>query len=1314
MAGFGGAVKLEGESEYRRALNQITQNLREVSSEMRATTSQFDKNDRSAEALAAQSDVLTRKLEEQKNKLSVLQSQYSAMDAKFKSSATAHQQLISKYDDEKAKLTQIGSTLGTTSKEYEQQKKVVDDLEKEVRQSAAAQEANEKAMSKMRVEMNNAQTDINKTAKSLDSLGKEAEDAGDKAKKGGDGFTVFKGIVSNLASSALQAAIQGLKNLAAAAVDTGKKAMEAYGEYEQLVGGVDTLFKNSSKEVQKYAANAYKTAGLSANEYMATVTSFSASLLQSLDNDTVKAAKAADTAITDMADNANKMGTSMEMIQNAYQGFAKQNYTMLDNLKLGYGGTKTEMERLLKDAEKLTGIKYDIKNLSDVYEAIHVIQTELGITGTTAKEASTTMQGSASSMKSAWENLLAGMADENADLGDLSKKLVDSVITYLKNVIPKVAQILKQIVSTVKQTLPKIIDEFMPLLEEIFPGITEGIQTAMKVAKDLITVIGAMVAAFAVTKIVTGIASIISAISALVTGIKTAQGVWATFNAVMAANPVGAIVTVVGLLTAGAIALSNALSSNTEELSENAKATQELKEKQKELNEELEAGAKARQENIEEAGAEAAQAEFLLGKLEELNKIEHKTVEQKEEMKRIVAQLNSLLPDLNLAVNEETGELTKSTDAIRDNIKAQKELALAKAHEENMLEIAKELVKVQKELDTASQQASENYLAWAEASNKLTEFKLKHGEDERYMTEQQKYEYRQLQDAVKAAYDTYSESSNIVDEYTDQIDELNKAYDEAGTSASNFVKSANITTAMSEMTEAAKKAGIQIPQSLTSGMQSGIYAIPKTAAEINKLINFDLAIQNAGLAGEKIPQSISSGVISGQMTVQQAIDQVKAVMDVSDKAAQAYNDGAKIPKNLSTGVTDGTYTVEQANQIMQDAINFDAKVAEATAAGHDIPASLASEIRNGELLPSEAINRVQALMNWDKAIEKAGVQGLEIPTTLSNKILNGQMTVEEANNAMNRWIDLNKALQETGYTGDQIPTTLAQEVLAGKTSVEQANLQMNNWIKFQAALAEADLAGNEIPKEIEQGILSGKLKPADAIDQLNADAAKEAGLLPNILYRLAKEAGENDVQGLINGVQDPQKQKELKYLFKKLGLDADANLNDGLGNSSPSRKARQAGLYYLEGLEQGVNNQGKKRSIFSIVSGIGSSMLSKLKASLQERSPSKATEEMGVFLLQGLAIGLDKEKDSVLKDVRSVGQDITGALQDELNQNIALGAIQASSASFETPNMSVNTSLQQNALISAFKDALGGMKVELDGEVAGEFVDKTVTRLIYN
>lgn len=217
----------------------------------------------------------------------------------------------------------------------------------------------------------------------------------------------------------------------------------------------DTVLKN--------ADNAYNEAGLSANEYMETVTGFSAALIKSMGGDTEAAAKKADMAIKDMADNANKMGSDISSIQTAYQGFAKQNYTMLDNLKLGYGGTKEEMQRLLDDATKLSGIEYDISSYADIVDAIHVVQDEMGITGTTAAEASKTISGSISAAKSAYENLMTGLADENADLDGLIDNMTDSVLTVVDNVLPRVMETVPRIVETV----PKLIEG----LSAAFAGI---------------------------------------------------------------------------------------------------------------------------------------------------------------------------------------------------------------------------------------------------------------------------------------------------------------------------------------------------------------------------------------------------------------------------------------------------------------------------------------------------------------------------------------------------------------------------------------------------------------------------------------------------------------------------------------------------------------------------------------------------------------------------------------------------------------------------------------------------------------------------
>lgn len=288
---------------------------------------------------------------------------------------------------------------------------------------------------------------------------------------------------AKIGTAAVGAAASGIAALTMAAVNN-------YAEYEQLVGGVETLFGKNADTVIKYAENAYKTAGLSANEYMETVTSFSASLLQSLGGDTEEAAKYADMAVTDMADNANKMGTSMESIQNAYQGFAKQNYTMLDNLKLGYGGTKEEMERLLQDADRLSAsfnLQRDesgalVYSYADIVDAIHIVQTEMGITGTTAKEAGKTISGSVGAMKSAWTNLLTGLANGNADIENLVDNLVTTIVGdgtesnlgVLGNVVPAVKTALTGASKLVGELFPAIMQEIPSIISENLPVLTEA------------------------------------------------------------------------------------------------------------------------------------------------------------------------------------------------------------------------------------------------------------------------------------------------------------------------------------------------------------------------------------------------------------------------------------------------------------------------------------------------------------------------------------------------------------------------------------------------------------------------------------------------------------------------------------------------------------------------------------------------------------------------------------------------------------------------------------------------------------------------
>lgn len=294
-----------------------------------------------------------------------------------------------------------------------------------------------------------------------------------------------------------KAAAVGIGAATTAMTALTKSAVDGYAETEQLRGGVETLFKTSADTVKAYADNAYKTAGMSANEYMNTVTSFSASLLQSLGGDTEEAAEYANRAVVSMSDNANKMGTDISMIQNAYQGFAKQNYTMLDNLKLGYGGTQKEMERLIKDASEMTdvqkklGITVDGSSMSfsNIVNAIEVMQESMGIAGATYDEASGTIQGSLTAMKSAWTNLVAGLADENADLGALTDNLIESVEVAGQNILPVVDRIIDNMLDVLTEKGPDIAAGGAKLLGKIAAGAIEAIPVIISSIPDIVDAI---------------------------------------------------------------------------------------------------------------------------------------------------------------------------------------------------------------------------------------------------------------------------------------------------------------------------------------------------------------------------------------------------------------------------------------------------------------------------------------------------------------------------------------------------------------------------------------------------------------------------------------------------------------------------------------------------------------------------------------------------------------------------------------------------------------------------------------------------------
>ena len=510
------------------------------------------------------------------------QQQIKLANAEFKAASAGMDDWSKSADGTSAKLKQLKTVLSS-------QKSILAAYEKQLEAVVAEEGEGSKGADNLRIKIANQQAAIAGTEAELQDLAKTLAKTNDEAKDTANGgFSILKGAMADLVANGINAALNGLKELGAAIVDLGKQSVAGYADYEQLAGGVETLFGSSYKTVEEYAegvglsmdaaartfedyqnrqktvmenANqAYKTAGMSANEYMETVTGFAASLNSSLGEYAWQSANYADSAVRAMSDNANKMGTDMASIVHAYQGFAKQNFTMLDNLKLGYGGTKEEMERLLKDAEEFEGLEIgslDANNFADVISAIEIIQDKLGITGTTAKEASSTISGSIGTMKSAWQNFVAGLANADQNPEELFDQVVEAAEQVWENLKPVLERLIANAIDLVKTELEKRFPEIYKKMTEIKDAIKGAFEWILKNKNAILATIGAIAAGMAAFNIATTIMNLVKAFKAwkaATEGVSIAQQL---LNVIMAANPIGLVIAAVTALVAAFTILWN-------------------------------------------------------------------------------------------------------------------------------------------------------------------------------------------------------------------------------------------------------------------------------------------------------------------------------------------------------------------------------------------------------------------------------------------------------------------------------------------------------------------------------------------------------------------------------------------------------------------------------------------------------------------------------------------------------------------------------------------------------------------------------------
>lgn len=463
-------LSIDGEAEYRRQITNITTAAKSLDAQMKAVTSSFDKNTSAEEKAAKQTEILTQKQAAQQRAVELYKSQLEQANAELQEYA--------------AKLEEATQSEGENSEAAQKARKNLEQYQAEV--------------DKLKTNLANAETELNKTSSAIEEVGNEEDKASESTSRFGD---VLK---ANLISEAVVAGVKALssamKEVAKAAFEFGKEVVTSYADFEQLEGGVKKIFGDDYQAVLDNAAEAFKTVGISANEYMETVTSFSASLISSLGGDTAKATEVADLALRDMADNANTYGTDLSSIQNAYQGFAKQTYTMLDNLKLGYGGTKSEMERLLKDANEYNkqmgrNTDYQLENYADIIMAIHDIQEQQGIMGTTEAEAAKTVSGSINTMKAAYKNFVTELGKSNANIDTafnnlktsfenvvtniqpIIQRLIDYIPQISALIIPAISGMVPDLVAGIGEMLAQLVAALIPVLPVLIPAVVEAVST---------------------------------------------------------------------------------------------------------------------------------------------------------------------------------------------------------------------------------------------------------------------------------------------------------------------------------------------------------------------------------------------------------------------------------------------------------------------------------------------------------------------------------------------------------------------------------------------------------------------------------------------------------------------------------------------------------------------------------------------------------------------------------------------------------------------------------------------------------------------
>lgn len=1317
MSTFGGTIKLTGADGYKRALNDITSALKKTGQALKSQTDAFSKSESGAKKSEAAQAKLANAIKKEESALNSAKGSWSNYATALEAQKARHSQLSAEFKKAVKDLENIKKESGETSAAYKKQEAVVNELGQKLADSSREMNDTKSAMSGLKSEIKAGESDIKSAKNAMNDLGDSAEKSGDKAERAKEGFTVFKGVLANLVTDGIHAAINGCRRLGEAAINVGKQAYESYSNYEQLVGGVDTLFGKASKTVQNYAQNAYKTAGISANQYMEQVTSFSATLLQGLHGDTAKAAKVSNQAIIDMSDNANKMGTNMNEIQRAYQGFAKDNYTMLDNLKLGYGGTQSEMARLINDSGVLgDSVKVTAKTVKDVpfdkvIEAIHKIQQKLKITGTTSKEAATTLEGSANSMKASWQNLLTGIASGDQDVGKLVNQFVHTVTTALSNSAPRIREVIKGMGKLVEAVWNDVLPELKVEVPELRPVIT-----GLQIIHDLLPAIGASIAAIAAYKIttamITGITGAVEAFKMLSAVTKGSAEAQMLLNGAMAVNPIGLVVAAIAALVAGFAILWN-----TSESFRN----------------------------------------FWIGLWNGIKTVVSTAVTGivhfftqsiPNGLKTMVTFFHNLPANIAGAL---TSTITKISKFASDMIKHGKSAGTNFVN--NVVNFTKNLpYKIGYVLGTVIG----NVASWAV---KFVNHAKNAGKN--FVTGAVNY-IKNLPSRV-ASFLTQT-ISRVSSWASSMVSKAKSAGSRFVSSVANYISrlpsrvgsylTQTISRAASFVSQMAQK-GVQAAQRFGNAIVNGLRSIPSKMGSIGRDIVRGIWSGISGAAGwlasqiksfasgivngfknafkihspskvmeDEVGVNIAKGIVSGikkenKNSVKEIqVEMRKSINKLNQKRRELL--AAVNKAHTKTQKAAAVKRVKEINQKIKDEQEkWDKKIL-AEREKYDKQLVSRAKTRANELKKAGKLSALAEISYWD-AIAKACHKGTDSYKTATAK-------AAEMRKSLGSELDKLTKTYEDGITK-------ASQELDDK--IKELNDAYNNAVKQRQDEITSSLSLFDVPslnKKISKEWLTLNLKDqVTALDEWNQtlnSLEKRLGS-ENPLYKELTKAGVANLDTLksINEMSDSElayynqlyDQKQTIALQRSVeenaALKRQTDADIAQAKADTEKKIRELQKDYTDGLKKlGVKLNKEAGSVGkNMAKGLGtgfSSEMQKVKAQLiaeadamvaaikkrmKIKSPSQVMrDEVGKMLAAGIGVGFTTEMESV-----------TAQMQNAIPTRFDI-------------NPSVNSGLDNKYesdkinIISQLKEALSDMRVEMDGDEMGRFVDKTVTRLVFN